>query len=307
MTFAVLGLLVTQASAQAQEPLTLTITVVDPSGAVIVGARIVVSPSGASAIDALTGPNGAARIELTAPGRVNVRAESEGFEPADIVDLQVQRPARRTVKLKLAKVYETVQVGRDPRERASNPRGDIFATVLGAAEIQELPDDPDEMERILKEMAGPGAVMRVNGFRGGQPSAERSNRPIRFHRNMFAADAHEPGFISVDIITKPGLENWRGSTGIAFRDDSLNARNAFAPERGDERLARGSVTMSGPVWRKHTTVSLALDGTSAYDTQTIVAATLVRSDQRVGASPERCGQRVCAPRTCAVVHPTAPG
>src|SRR5436190_14747482 len=91
---------------------------------------------------------------------------------------------------------------------------------------------------------------------------------------MYAADTHEPGFLSVHVITKPGLEDWRGSTGIAFRDHSLNARNAFAPERGDERLARGSVTMSGPVWRKHTTVSVALDGTSAYDTQTIVAATL---------------------------------
>ena len=31
---------------------------------------------------------------------------------------------------------------------------------------------------------------------------------------MFAADTHEPGFISVDITTKPGLENWRGATNI---------------------------------------------------------------------------------------------
>src|SRR6185436_17922481 len=125
-----------------------------------------------------------------------------------------------------------------------------------AAEIQELPDDPDEMERILKEMAGPGAVMRVNGFRGGRLPPKDQIAQIRFHRNMFAADTHEPGFISVDVVTKPGLEQWRGSTGVALRDDSLNARNAFAPERGDERYARGSVTMSGPVWRKHTTVSL---------------------------------------------------
>jgi len=271
---ALMGLLGSQASAQAQEPTTLTVTVVDPTGALIVGARVVVNPTGAGAIEALTGSNGAARIVMTGPGQVNVRVESEGFEPADVIDLQVRRPTRRTVKLKLARVYETVQVVRDPRERASDPRSDIFATVLGAAEIRELPDDPDEMERILKEMAGPGAVMRVNGFRGGRLPPKDQIAQIRFHRNMFAADAHEPGFISVDVITKPGLENWRGSTGIAFRDDSLNARNAFAPERGDERLARGSVTMSGPVWRKHTTVSLALDGTSAYDTQTIVAATL---------------------------------
>src|SRR5436190_9507355 len=132
LTSTLLGLLVPQAPAQAQEPPALTITVLDPSGALIVGARVVVSPAGTSAIEAHTGSNGAARIEIAAPGRVNVRVESDGFEPADIVGLQVQRPARRTVKLKLAKMSETVQVGRDPGERASDPRGDVFATVLGA-------------------------------------------------------------------------------------------------------------------------------------------------------------------------------
>ena len=75
---------------------------------------------------------------------------------------------RHRVKLALAKVAETVHVGRDARERASDPRSDAFATVLGETEIKELPDDPDEMEQALKDMAGPGAVMRVNGFRGGR-------------------------------------------------------------------------------------------------------------------------------------------
>jgi len=208
------GLLGAAQPAQAQEPPTLTITVVDPTGALIVGARVEVTPPGAGPTDVLTGPNGAARIDLAAPGRLKVRVESDGFEPAEIPDLSVQRSTRRTVKLKLAKVYETVQVGRDARERASDPRSDIFSTVLGAAEIRELPDDPDEMERILKEAAGPGAVMRVNGFRGGRLPPKDQIAQIRFHRNMFAADTHEPGFLSVDIVTKPGLENWRGSTGV---------------------------------------------------------------------------------------------
>jgi hypothetical protein len=259
-------------AAQSQETPLLTIFVVDPSGALIVGARVQVTAADRPQIDTLTGSNGAARIALTVPSRVDVHVESDGFEASDIKDLQVRRSTRRTVKLKLAHVYETVQVGRDARERASDPRSDIFSTVLGAAEIQELPDDPDEMERVLKEMAGPGAVMRVNGFRGGRLPPKDQIAQIRFRRNMFAADVHEPGFISVDVITKPGLENWRGSTGVALRDDVLNARNAFAPDKGDERHGRGSFTFSGPLWRKHTTLSIAVDGTNAYDTQTIVAA-----------------------------------
>ena len=103
-----------------------------------------------------------------------------------------------------------MQVGRDPRERASDPRGDAFATVLDQAQIDELPDDPDEMEQVLRDMAGPGAVLRVNGFRGGRLPPKGQIQQIRFRRNMFAADTHEPGFVSIDITTKPGLDNWRG-------------------------------------------------------------------------------------------------
>ena len=111
---------------------------------------------------------------------------------------------RREVKLAIAKLAETVDVGRDPRERASDPRSDAFATVLGQAQIDELPDDPDEMEQVLKDMAGPGAVLRVNGFRGGRLPPKDQIQQIRFRRNMFAADTHEAGFVSVDITTKPG-------------------------------------------------------------------------------------------------------
>ena len=153
---------------------------------------------------------------------------------------------RREVKLKIAKFAETVQVGRDPRERASDPRGDAFATVLDQAQIDELPDDPDEMEQVLREMGGPGSVLRVNGFRGGRLPPKGQIQQIRFRRNMFAADAHEPGFVSIDITTKPGIDNWRGSTNLGFRDAALSARNAFAPVKGDEQHERYGVQRERP-------------------------------------------------------------
>ena len=81
--------------------------------------------------------------------------------------------------------------------------------------------DRPTMERVLREMAGPGAVMRVNGFRGGRLPPKDQIARIRFRRNMFAADAHEPGFLAVDIVTKPGLEGWRGSSGLGVRDGAF--------------------------------------------------------------------------------------
>jgi hypothetical protein len=262
------------AFAQPRTAATLRVTVVDPSGAVIVGARVVVTPAlrqGTTALD--TGARGEATFTALEPGRYTIHVESPGFEPVDERDVRVRAgDNRREVKLAIAKLAETVQVGRDPRERASDPRGDAFATVLSQTQIDELPDDPDEMEQALNDIAGPGAVMRVNGFRGGRLPPKSQIQQIRFRRNMFAADTHEPGFVSVDITTKPGLDNWRGATSMGVRGAALNARNAFAPVKGDERHDRYGFSLNGPLWKQHTSLALSVDGVDAFDTKTIVAA-----------------------------------
>ena len=56
---------------------------------------------------------------------------------------------------------EEVSVAPDKQERKTDPRGDAFSTVLTPAQIAQLPDDPDEMEQVLQQMAGPGATIRV--------------------------------------------------------------------------------------------------------------------------------------------------
>src|SRR5262249_19500560 len=260
----------TTAFAQPAANATLRVTVVDPSGAVIVGARVRLTPPDA---ELETGSRGEAIFTTLLPGRYTIHVESPGFAASDVRDVRIRAgDNRREVKLAIARLAETVQVGRDPRERASDPRSDAFATILSQAQIDELPDDPDEMEQALRDLAGPGAVMRVNGFRGGRLPPKSQIQQIRFRRNMFAADVHEPGFISVDITTKPGLDAWRGSTAMGFRTAALNARNAFAPVKGDERHERYGFNLNGPLWKKHTSLALSVDGLDAFDTKTIVAA-----------------------------------
>src|SRR5262245_42497276 len=262
------------AFSQSRTDATLRITVVDESGGVIVGARVDVKPLGGGDPATIeTGGRGDATFAALAPGRYAIHVESPGFEPHDTRDVRVRAgESRRESTLEIAKLAESVNVARDGRERGADPRSDAFSTVLGAAEINELPDDPDEMERILKDMAGPGAIMRVNGFRGGKMPPKDQIAQIRFHRNMFAADSHEPGMISVDIVTKPGRSACRGSSNMGRRGGALNARNAFAPTKGDEQNERVGFSLSGPLWKKHTSLSLSVDGVDAFDTKTIVAA-----------------------------------
>ena len=77
------------------------------------------------------------------------------------------------VQLPLAGVKEDVIV----QENTQDLKGNAFTSSLSDQEIAELPDDPDELEQVLMQMAGPGATMRVNGFKGD--GCRRNHRSAR--------------------------------------------------------------------------------------------------------------------------------
>lgn len=262
-------------AAQAQTPgdSSLRVTVLDPSGAVIVGAAVDVVDAAGQTRSLATGERGQAVFEGLAAGRYTIRAGSPGFETAEVKDVRVRgRETRRDVRLAIARVAEALVIGRDPREARTDPRGDAFATVLTPEQIAALPDDPDELEEALNQLAGPGARIRVNGFHGGRLPPKSQIQEIRFRRNFYAADSHEPGFIAVDIRTKPGSQAWVTSFEAGFRDESLNARNALAPRKGAEAQQRAALSVEGPLWKNRTSLAFSTDGLTSYDSKTIVAA-----------------------------------
>jgi hypothetical protein len=125
---------------------------------------------------------------------------------------------------------------------------------------------------VLNEMAGPGATIRVDGFRGGRLPPKSQIRSIRFSRDMFAAENHGGGLVFVDLVTQPGLGPMRGSLDFMFRDDSLNARNAFQPEKGPEQTQQYSFNLSGTLLESRTSFSLSAGGASLYDSANVFAA-----------------------------------
>src|SRR5262249_33770612 len=76
----------------------------------------------------------------------------------------------------------------------------------------------------------------------------------------------------IDIATQPGLGPLRGGMDVTFRDDALNARNAFQSEKGPERTQQYNVNLSGTIFRDRTSFSLAAGGASLYDAANIYAA-----------------------------------
>lgn len=251
-----------------QQPAELRVAVQDQTGAALVTATVTLTNAAGVPRQASVDERGVALFAALASGEWAVRVEADAFASYEGT-LELRGGANAViVQLPLAGLNEEVVVS----ENLEDLRGNSFSRTLSDHEIEELPDDPDELEQMLMQMAGPGATMMVNGFRGGRLPPKSQIRSIRFRMNSFAAENHEAGGIRIDIQTKPGSTTWRGMTNVGFRDSSLNARNAFAEERGPEQYRRFGFNADGPLRRGTTSFAFSTDGNLSYDSQTIVAA-----------------------------------
>ena len=258
----------------------LRIVVKDPSGAVVPGALVQVKgaeerTAAVTRTDIASDGQGVATVTGLTPGRYALEVSFPGFETLTVPDVRVRAgDNRRDAMLKIEKLDETVSVGRDKSTVASDPNNDRFNTVLSKDQINALPDDPDEMERVLKEMAGPGATIRVDGFRGGKLPPKSQIRSIRFSRDAYAAENHMAGMVFVDIVTQPGLGPLRGSIDFLFRDEALNARNAFHAEKAPEQTQQYTLNLSGTLRKERTSFSLSATGVTLFDSANIFAETV---------------------------------
>jgi len=272
----VLALLVTGAAATpspAQAPARrgrLIVTVADQSGAVLQHAAVAVTREDAGApaapVSVATGDAGVAVVDGLVEGRYTIQVEFPGFATAIVRDVRVRSgDTRRRVTLQIRKLDQAVTVSRDRQSSALDPGGSAFSSVLTREQIDALPDDPEEMEAVLKAMSPPGSVIRVDGFTGGRLPPKSQIRSIRLPRmDMFAAQNHGgmSGIMHIDIMTMPGMGPLRGSTDFNFLDESLNARNPFTPVKADEQLRRYGFSLSGTI--KPNKTSFSINGGGGY-------------------------------------------
>ena len=246
----------------------LRVTVLDQTDAALVIAQVTLVDSRGVERTAAVDDRGIAIFEGLDVGTYQVKAAAESFRPI-ATPFNVRRGENRTtLRLALATIEQTVVVqDKDAADRRDNG----FTQTLTQEQIDSLPDDPDEMAEELMRMAGPGAQIFVNGFRGGRLPPKDQIQQIRFHTNSFSAEYHEAGMVRVEVITKPGMGGWRGMTNFGFRDESLNARNHFADEKGAEQMRRYMVNFQGPIAKGRTGLTVSFDGNSSYDSRTINA------------------------------------
>src|SRR5437899_1806216 len=266
------------AFAQAPNLATLRVTVVDPSGAVVVGATVTVAGADDSTRRATVAPvrtsdTGVATVSGLTPGRYTIQAEFPGFEPRVLEAIRVRSGENRQVAvLTIQKMEASVTVAQDKQQAAADPRGPSFGTTLTREEIEALSDDPAQLQQQLQDMAGPGAVIRIDGFEGGALPAKAQIRSIRISRDQFAAENHSAGGVSIEIITQPGLGPIRYYSMFRARDGSLSGRSPFVPVKGPEQNINYGFGLGGTLIKEKSSFNLNVYGITSYDTPNLNAA-----------------------------------
>ncbi len=235
---------------------TIKITVKDPSAAVVPGAAVHVTGAGQTRDDKTDGtgsdtvslPAGQYVVRITAPGFMtstqNVTVTSGQASPLDVALDIVAAAAQVDVTSS-----NVGQVSVDPSQNAG-------AIVLSEADMDSLPDDPDDLQAQLEAMAGPaagpnGPQIFIDGFSGGQMPPKSSIREIRINSNPFASEFDTPGFGRIQIFTKPGTDAYHASGFFILGDHNLDTRNPFVngamPNYSNRQY---EAALSGPLGKK---------------------------------------------------------
>ena len=265
------------AFAQPAASATLRVTVVDPSNAIVVGATVTVTgaePATRTTPAAVekTADTGIATLTGLPPGRYTIQAEFPGFDTRTLPDVRIRGGENKQVAvLPIPKLEASVNVEQDKQQAAADPRGRSFGTTLTREEIEALSDDPQLFQQQLQDMAGPGAVIRIDGFEGGALPAKAQIRSIRISRDQFAAEYHSAGGVSIEIITQPGIGPIRYFTQLRMRDDAFTGTSPFVASRGPERNTNFGGGLNGTLIKDKSSFGLFVFGTNSYDTPNLNA------------------------------------
>jgi hypothetical protein len=269
------------AAVRAQQPgASLRGQVLDEFGGAIVGATVTLTGAAGPKV-ATTNGDGVYAFTDLAPGRYALRVEAKGFAASDEAEVSVAAGRREThdVRLTVRLTDEQVTVAAGGRDVGTDPENNASAIVLRETELNALSDDPDQFADDLRALAGAGdgpngTQFFVDGFSQGRVPSKSSIREVRINANPFAAESESLGFGRIEIFTKPGAEQFHGQGFFNFNDESMNARNAFAPRRApfQSRLFGGS--LSGPITVKKSSFFLDFERRD-IDENAVINATVL--------------------------------
>ncbi len=230
--------------------------VTDPSGSAIPGAAVTVTQGTTVAARTLTDSQGRFQFDELQAGAYVLRVTAPGFAASEtaINTLRDGQSLTSNVRMKLAVQQQEVIVN-DAAKVDVDPASNAGALVMRGKDLEALSDDRDDLAADLQALAGPasgpnGGQIFIDGFTGGRLPPKSSILEVRVNSNPFAAQFDRPGGGRIEIITKPGADEYHGELQFRFSDDSLNSRNPFNPTKPPYQRRQWEGNITGPINKK---------------------------------------------------------
>jgi hypothetical protein len=227
--------------------------VVDPSGAVIVGATVIATDGAGHVRQVKADRQGAYAIDPIDAGTWTVVASATGFaDGAQTVDIGAGQDRLLDFHLVIDTQRQAVVVEGAATRISTDPNANANALVLRGADLDALSDDPNELEAQLKMLggaaAGPsGGQIFVDGFTGGRLPPKSSILEVRVNQNPYSAEYDVPGQARVEVITKPGGRSFHGRFVGDLNAAWMNSRNPFLADPPAYHSGSVSGSLDGPL------------------------------------------------------------
>ena len=273
-------LLVINLAAQAQTRCThggrLEGDVVDPTGAVVPGALVTWSKGGSVTSD----PAGHYLIACAAEGEGQITVEAPNFASlTKSLRVRTETTVRQKLTLALAAVQTEVRVNAD-----SSPESSATDTLsLNSDQVQQLPDDPDDLLAQLQILAAQyggdptTARVMVDGFQNSSALPPKSSiASIRINPDFFSSEYQWPpyGGGTIEITTKAGTSTMHGALFFTGSPGDLNATDPFSPTPTAASRERYGFEFSDKLIPKRADISLALEKRNINEFNVVNAQTL---------------------------------
>jgi hypothetical protein len=266
-------------------------TVTDPSKALIPGAEITLTQTDTGEVRHATSNTSGDFFFTALPiGHYKLEATASGFQKVSVGEIALSGGDRRRIDtaLSLGSTGETVEVNTAPP--ALQTDSSTVGAVVGERAVQDLPLNNRNFIELAQTVAGanegpPGALsggsrpddrrltssvsangqdeyvnnqlidgldnnQRIKGGIGVRPSID-AIAEFRVSTNLYTAEVGRAAGAMINVITKPGTNQFHGSAYEFFRNDIFDARNFFARTGSKPRLRQNQFggSLGGPIKR----------------------------------------------------------
>ena len=257
--------------------------VLDPSGAAIAGADVILLSGDGKELSRITSDqDGGFQFEKLAVGAYKIQAQAAGFRDT-IVELKLgsRTASPLRVVLPIAEQNEVVNVaGSDVSLVVTTDVSENQnANNLDRSALDRVPvfdrDYISMLSRFLDDstIGTNGVSLIVNGIEANGPGVTPSAvQEVRINQNPYSARFARPGRARLEIITKGGTPAYHGSVNSLFRDAVFDARNTFAAGKPPEQRQFYEGSLTGPIGEsKKTSFLLSLEWDKDNNQAAVVA------------------------------------